>query len=354
MKSSAEFINIFLILILTSFSVCGQSVREIKDSVGFCWNSNEMNSFIDWLENHKITEEILESENLFAAISPHDDFLYAGRIYYPIYKLIKAKEIIIFGVTHGTVRKAINDPNNILILDNFDFWKGPYGNVKVSDLREKIKSRLDAVYYTVNNYAHSLEHSIEALIPFLQYYNREIKITPIMVTKMSFERMDEIAKALAEIIFEYVKEKNQKLDEDVFILISNDANHYGEDFNNYPYGLDATAHQIATDEDKRIAAKFNGEISVNKIAEISDELWTEKNIKEFYPLWCGRYPVIEGVLTAKYLAEMTGKNLYGKLFCYSDTFTEKVLSIRGTMMGLTAPFSLRHWVGFFSAGFYLK
>lgn len=347
--------NIILSLIsLISFSVSGQPVREIRDSVGFCWYSNEMDSFITWLENNKITSEKFESENLFAAISPHDDYLYAGRVYYPIYKLIKAKEIIIFGVTHGTVRKAINDPQNILILDEFKFWKGPYGNVSISDLREEIKSGLDTNYYKVSNYAHSLEHSIEAVIPFLQYYNREIKITPVMVTRMSFERMDTVSKAMAEIIFHYMKAKNLKLGEDILILISNDANHYGEDFNNYPYGLDEYAHDKATEEDRKITDKLNGEISSAKISDLAKELWPETNYRNVYPIWCGRYPIISGLLTAKHLAEMSGKTLIGKLFCYSDTFSEKALLFKETRMGLTAPFSLRHWVGFFSAGFYLR
>lgn len=346
--------KILLILLPTFLSVYGQSIREIRDSVGFCWDNREMDSFIMWLENNKITNENFESENLFAAISPHDDYLYAGRIYYPIYKLIKAKEIIIFGVTHGTVRRAIADPQNILILDDYNFWKGPYGNIEVSGLREEIKTRLDSSFYKVNNYAHSLEHSIEALIPFLQLFNRKLKITPIMVTRMSFERMDSIAAKLSEKIFNYAKEKNLKLGNDLFILISNDANHYGEDFNNYPYGLEESAHKIAIDEDKRIAAMFNGELSFEKIAEISDELWPERNVKKVYPLWCGRYPVIIGMLTIKYLAGKVGKNLNGKLFCYSDTFSERVLEFKETKMGLTAPFSLRHWVGFLSAGFYLK
>ena len=46
--------------------------------------------------------------------------------------------------------------------------------------------------FIVSNKAQSIEHSIEALIPFLQYYNRDLKITPIMVTQMPFERMDEL------------------------------------------------------------------------------------------------------------------------------------------------------------------
>jgi AmmeMemoRadiSam system protein B len=353
MKPSKVFYPIFLIIYFF-VEVQGQTVREIRDSVGFCWQSSEMDSFICWLEENRIADKEFDAENLIGAISPHDDYLYAGRVYFPVYKLIKAKEIIIFGVTHGTVRKEINDPQNMLILDEFDFWRGPYGNVKTSELRNYIKSKLRPDFFITNNYAHSLEHSIEALIPFLQHYNRDIMITPIMVTKMSLERMDSITAKLSEVIFSYLQEKKLKLGKDVFILISNDANHYGEDFNNYPYGLDESAHKIAIDEDKKIAANFNKQINDSVITLISKELWPETKHKNIYPLWCGRYPIVAGLMIMKKLSDKLSKQLTGKLFCYSDTFTERVLPFSKSIMGITAPFSLRHWVGFLSAGFYLK
>jgi len=349
-----KFIYFLNLIICFSLNVYGQSVRDIRDSVGFCWQNTEMDSFIVWLEKNKIDDSEFQSENLVAAISPHDDYLYAGRVYYTVYKLIKAKEIIIFGVTHGSVRKEINDPQNILIFDNYDFWKGPYGNIKISELRNYIKQRLNQDFYVTNNYAHYLEHSIEALIPFAQYYNRELKITPIMITKMPYERMDSIITQLSGIILSYLQEKNYELGKDLFILISNDANHYGEDFNNYPYGLDEKAHEIAVAEDKRIAGRFNEEINEELINTISKELWTERNHKSIYPLWCGRYPIVAGLMTLYKLSVKLNKKLSGKLFYYTDTFSEKLLSFRKSKLGTTAPFSLRHWVGFFSAGFYLK
>ena len=44
----------------------------------------------------------------------------------------------------------------------------------------------------------------------------------------------------------------------------------------------------------------------------------------------------------------------GKLFRYSDTYSEGVLPLKKAGFGITAPYSLKHWVGFFSAGFYLE
>jgi AmmeMemoRadiSam system protein B len=146
---------------------------------------------------------------------------------------------VIFGVTHGMVRKEIENLSNVLIFDEYTKWHGPYSDVGISPLRETIKNALPREDYIVSNKAHSLEHSIEALIPFLQYYNRDIKITSIMVTQMSFERMDSLSINLSKIIAAYIKKNKLILGKDIFFLISNDANHYGEDFNNSPYGLDS-------------------------------------------------------------------------------------------------------------------
>lgn len=343
-----------LLVIILSFTLHAQNVRSIRDSIGFCWNVDEMNRFIKFLELNT-PKENYSSKNLIAAISVHDDYLYAGKIYYPLYRFIKTKEVVIFGVTHGTVRKEIGDQKNILILDNFDEWKGVYSNVKISPLREIIKSKLPNEFYSVNDKAHSIEHSIEALIPFLQYYNPEIKITPIMVTQMSFEKMNEISAKLSLIISEYIKEKKLQLGKDIFFLISNDANHYGIDFNNSPYGLDLKAHNIATNEDKRIIKQnLETEIDSNSIKNLFNEI-VPNDSKKIFPLWCGRFPVTFGLMTIeKIVAELNQKKLEGKLFRYSDSMTEKVLPFENTSMGLTAIFSPKHWCGWFTLGVYLK
>ena len=151
-------------------------------------------------------------------------------------------------------------------------------------------------------------------------------------------------------------EKNNLIPgKDIFFIFSNDANHYGEDFDNAPYGMNEEAHRIATGNDKRIADNtFNGTVSREKIISLSEELWPEAGVNKNCPLWCGRYRVVFGLLTVNKLAIDTGKNLNGEVYKYSDTWTGGVLPVKGTDMGITAPYSLRHWVGFFSAGFYLK
>lgn len=354
---SLQSILIYLTLLVSSVITAqvteSDHIRPIRDSIGFCWNSDEMNHFMNYLtENNPDVKPI--SQKLVAAISVHDDYLYAGNVYYPLYQNIKTKEVVIFGVTHGTVRQEIEPQPNILIMDNYSKWQGPYGYVEISPLREIIKSKLLQSDFIISDKAHSIEHSIEALIPFLQYYNRDLKITPIMVTQMPLERMEDLSNRLSAIIIDYAKFNNLKLGEDLFFLISNDANHYGEDFNNYPYGMDANAHKLATENDQKIIKQdLVDRITKEKIYQTAKDIFPDSSSK-FTPVWCGRYPIVFGLMTiSKVVKELENKVLFGKLFKYSDSFTEKILPVKNTSMGLTAEFSYKHWCGWFTEGFYL-
>ncbi|MDP4196575.1 MAG: AmmeMemoRadiSam system protein B [Bacteroidota bacterium] len=355
------FAILFLFTFLSDFNTLAQNLRPVRDDVGFCWTKEDISALIHYLDKSASDSQAVNNIQIanntpIAGISPHDDYLYAGDIYYPLFKKIKAKEIIIFGVTHGTVRKEIGDPHNVIILDDFSEWTGPFGPVKVSPLREQIKNGLDPKTFNSNNKAQTLEHSLEAMIPFLQYYNQDIKITPIMITGISFDKMNTLSSQLSKIITKYIKDNNLTLGKDIFFLISSDANHYGADFNNTPFGDDEAAHSKATENDKRIAETFfNNVLDKTQIQKLSNELWAQTPEGKPALSWCGRYSIPFGLLTTtKIVEEITHKHLNGRLLKYSDTWSEGVIPIKHTHLGLTAPFSLKHWVGFLSAAFYLE
>jgi AmmeMemoRadiSam system protein B len=296
-------------------------------------------------ENEK---EPAVTTDLVAGISPHDDYLYAARVYFPLFRVIRPKEVVIFGVTHRTVRNEIGDPQNKIILDSHRYWVGLDRTVSVSSLREIIVGSLDTSLFIVSNKAHQLEHSIEALVPFLQYFNPEVKIVPIMITVMSFERMDTVTEKLSELFARYIADNRLVAGRDIMFLISSDADHYGKDFNNAPFGEDERAQQTGTSQDRRIAGDYlEGYATATKIKALSNEL---KDV-----VWCGRYSVPFGLLTAeKTFRKAYDKSMVGTVLRYSDTYSEGVLPLRKTGMGTTAPFSLKHWVGFLSAGYTLE
>jgi AmmeMemoRadiSam system protein B len=338
---------------LAAASLAAQDIRPIRDDVGFCWNPAAMKTLVDYLEKQE--KERFEAEGLAAAIAPHDDFLYAGRVDYPLFKILRAKEVVVFGVTHGTVRKEIGDPHNILILDEFKSWPGLGGPTAISGLREYLKAHLDASLYTVNNRAQTIEHSIEAEVPWLQYFNPDVRITPIMVTGMPFEKMDEVSTRLAETIAAYMKDKGLAPGKDIFFLISSDGNHYGQDFNNSPFGEGETAWAAARALDQRLIRDYlTGVMDKGKVEGVTKELWGATYLDYRNTYWCGKYSIPFGLLAAQKIIALTaGKKISGLLFRYSDTYSEGALPLSRTGMGTTAPFSLRHWVSFCSIGYYL-
>ncbi len=343
----------WLVPVIHAVSLQAQDCRPVRDSVGFCWNADEMTTFMKYLESHA-DSIAYPAGDLIAGISVHDDYLYAGRVYYPLYKMIHAKEVVIFGVTHGSVTKELGPLSNVVILDEYRKWRGPYNDVEISPLRAIIRKQLPPKYLLTSNKAHALEHSIEALIPFLQYYNRDVKITPIMVTRMPFEKMEDLSTRLARIFAEYITANRLEPGKDIFFLMSNDANHYGPDFNNSPYGTDARAHALATENDRKIInTHLTGEITRTKIQGLTGEIWPDSTTKKSIPVWCGRYSITLGLLTTtKVLQQLELGTMSGSLFRYSDTFTEKVLPVKNTSMGLTTVFSYEHWCGWFTEGFY--
>ncbi len=342
-----------LIAVLLAFStVAAQEVRPVRDDVGFCWNPASMRLLVDYLQAREL--DSFEPDGLVAAIAPHDDYLLAGRIDYPLFKVLRAKEVVIFGVTHGTVRNEIGDPHNILILDEFKTWPGLTGPVAVSGLREVLKKRLDKSVFQVNNKAHVIEHSIEAELPWLQYFNPGVKITPIMVTGMPFDKMEEVAARLAEVIAAEMKAKGLVAGKDIFFLISSDGNHYGRDFNNSPFGEGEAAWLKGRAFDQRLIRDYlTGVMDERKVEGLTKELWGETFLDYRNTYWCGKYSVPFGLLAVqKILALTENKKLSGMLFRYSDTYSEGALPLQKTGMGLTAPYSLRHWVSWCSIGYY--
>ncbi|MCU0236219.1 MAG: AmmeMemoRadiSam system protein B [Acidobacteria bacterium] len=344
----------FLASLCFVFSLGAQDVRAVRDDIGFCWHPAQMQRLLDLLAGTVAAD--MPAPGLVAGISPHDDYLYAGSVYYPLFMDLRTREAVIFGVTHGSVRKEIGDPRGVLILDGFRSWNGLGAPVGISPLREHLKRSLEKGDFIVSDRAHSLEHSIEALLPWLQHFNPGIRITPIMVTAMPFARMEELSSRLAAAMAAYIRAHKLQLGRDIVFLISADANHYGRDFANIPFGEDENAHAQGIEQDRRIAqAAIAGVLDDEKVLGLTRELWGATYLDYRNTYWCGKYDIPFGLLAVrKAVLLATGKRLSGKLFRYSDTYSEGVLPLKKAGFGITAPYSLKHWVGFFSAGFFLE
>lgn len=356
MKSNSIICSgiLLLVSVWAAAAAAPRSVRPVRDDVGFCWDMETMKRLVLYLQLNET--DIVNPEGLVAGISPHDDYLYAGRVYFPLFRAIRCREVVVFGVTHATVRQAINDPQGVLLLDDFSHWRGLNGDIPVSPLRDYIVSRSDTAMIRVNRRAHELEHSVEALLPFLHYFNPDIKLTAIMVTAMPLARMEEVSDHLADLVCRYISENDLQPGQDIFFLMSSDANHYGHDFNNAPYGDDAKGHAMATAEDLGLARSYlTGTMDGEKITGLVGELWGNRFDQTGNFLWCGRYSIPFGLMSiGKVMQLINDRPIRGTMIHYSDSYTEGVIPLKRSGMGITAPFSLKHWVGFFSAAYYIR
>jgi AmmeMemoRadiSam system protein B len=356
--------SIFFLFLLLSLQTLAQiKLRGFADTIGFAHLAYQTDSIMNRIEREQGTQittilktkKIKENDAWPLVIAPHDDYTYVGYLYPLALKNIKAKTVIIFGVAHKAAK--LNVENN-LVFDSFTHWHGPYGNVKVSALRASIIKNLPKNIYEVNDSLQTIEHSVEAEIPFLQYYNRDVEIISILVPYMSFDRMNELAQPLAEAIGKVMKEKKLSWGKDIALVISTDAVHYGdEDWQgrNFAfYGADSTGYTKAVEHEHKIMEDcFKDELTSDKIKLFTEYTLKKENYKEYKWTWCGRYSVPLGLLTGFYLQKkITTKPLQGTILGYSNSLDHahiKVDDLHG--MGITAPASIRHWVGYAAVGF---
>jgi AmmeMemoRadiSam system protein B len=338
-------------------------LRALADTVGFAHTQQQMDAVMQRIEKEqgeklksiRSEKNISEKENWRLAIAPHDDYTYVGYLYPLALQNIKAKTIIIFGVAHKAAQLKLEDQ---LIFDSFTHWRGPYGNVKVSALREEIMKGLPIAIFQVNDSMQTIEHSVEAEIPFLQYFNRNVEIISILVPYMSYERMNELAKPLAASIAKVMQEKKLQWGKDVALLVSTDAVHYGdENWNgkNFAFfGADTNGYNKAIIYEKELINDcFDDEMTKEKIKLFTQITVKKEDHKEYKWTWCGRYSVPLGMLTAFYLQDdLHAEKLKGIPLAYANSLDHahiKVDDLGG--MGTTAVANIHHWVGYASIGF---
>ncbi|MCE1164949.1 MAG: AmmeMemoRadiSam system protein B [Bacteroidetes bacterium] len=232
----------------------------------------------------------------------------------------------------------------------------PYGPVKVSGLRESVISGMNSDYYIVHDSVQSAEHSVEAIIPFLQYYDRDVQIISILVPYMPYERMRGISENLSDAIYKAVSANNLEWGKDFAVIISNDAVHYGDEEwggNNYaPYGSDSSGYRLAVAHEHEIIDNcLTGNITAGKIKKFTEYTVSEENYRDYKWTWCGRYSVPFGLLTVLNLQKSFGENLSGYLLKYATSIDHPHVPVKDSGMGTTAPAYLRHWVGYAAIGY---
>jgi len=337
--------------------------RGLADTVGFAHLARQIDAVVKRIEaqDGAMLERTLEdrgvtpSDGWRMAIAPHDDYAYAGYMYPLVLRNISAPVVIIFGVAHKARQLGLE---NQLIFDSFTHWHGPYGDIVVSPLRDRITAQLSEGSFCVSDEMQSIEHSIEAKLPFLQHYNRAVKFVPILVPPMSFARMNELALELARVITRLMHDEPRRWGTDIALMSSTDAVHYGDEGwggrNFALYGADARGYAKALVHEREIMNDcFRGGLQPDKIERFTRYTLADHDHREYKWTWCGRYSVPFGLLTSWHLQQsLRAPPLAGTILGYTTSLEDQRISVDDLDgMGVTAPATLRHWVGYAAVGF---
>lgn len=358
-----NFAQIPLKQVLNRVSVPMQGdTRGLVDTIGFPHTAKQMNFIASYClrkekvgfnENNKRYGFSPDAPFIFG-ICPHDDYTLAARTAVHIQRHIRTPIVILIGNAHWSETFGIRDK---LIFGDFKFWSGPYGNVKISPLREAVISGLPKDDYVVNRTVIETEHSLESLVPFMQYFNRDVQIIPILIPFTHWNRMNTLAEDLASTVARILKEKNLIPGKDVSVLVSSDGMHYGDHawsyYNYHPFGCHAAGYQKAMDYDSTLVTRFlTGEITLEKDHGLYDSLIDEKDISHYKVSWCGRFSVTFAVnFITRLLQKVENRTLTGYFLRHGSSLNDAWVPVRKMHMGITGDVNLHHFVTYFAIGF---
>jgi AmmeMemoRadiSam system protein B len=341
----------------------GDTVRGQLDTVGFVVTREQAEDVV--AAARRAEEAALartaaryglpEHSLVVGGVAPHDDHLYSGRILLHLTERITAPRVVLFGVFH---KARLWDLEGALVFDSFESWHAPWAPVPVDQaLRTQLVDALPEGSALVSNTMHCAEHSLEALLPFLQAANPRVQIVPILVPYLSWERLDELSGQLASALAGIMAERGWRLGRDLALVASSDAVHYGPDFDYSPHGVDANAYLRAVQRDGGlIRNSLQGPLAEGAMKALYLNLVSPEDIRRYRVPWCGRFSIPLGMETLRKLAAATDTPLpTGHLLRYGTSLSEPELPVsqatRDAGLGTTAPSNFHHWVGYASVAY---
>ena len=324
------------------------ALRGQRDAIGFASTAEQMKKTWELSAEGPAPDKLgpAPAAGVLGALSPHDDYLYAGRVYRAVLPLVTAKTVIVIGVFHQYRKYRVRDR---IVFDPYPAWRTPDGSVPVSSMRDELLAAMpkgDAIQDAAD---HDMEHSIEAEVYWLRHQNPDVEIVPILAPATKFERLEEIAAKLGAAIAASMKKRGLALGKDVAIVISADAVHYGLDFKQVPFGdggVEAYTKATARDRDL-LTGPIAGKLDGDKIKTLYGTFVDPADPDTYRVSWCGRFSVPFGMLVMKETAKAMGLGTpSGMPIAYATSVGAPELRVRDTGMGETAPANLYHFVGY--------
>jgi len=324
------------------------AVRGQQDAIGFASRPEQMARVWELSSLPPVPESLATApgNGVVGAICPHDDYLFASRVYRQIIPRITAKTVVLVGVFHKYRRFGAQ---NALVFEDYRAWRSPDGDIRISELRRDVLSRLPAADWIQDAAMHDSEHSVEAIAYWLKHQRPDVEILPILVPSASFPRFQELAAHLGGALVATLKQRGWTLGKDVAIVISSDGIHYGTDFKYAPFGdggVDAYVKAVAQDK-ALLQGPLAGPLSVAKAETVFSTWVNPQNPDEYRMPWCGRFSIPFGLLLLNETARGLGVKVpVGFPIAFGTSIGAPELAVKDLGMGATAPGNLYHFVSY--------
>ena len=331
-------------------------VRGQQDAIGFASRADQMAQVWEWSALPPLPEALgpKPAPGVLGAICPHDDYLFAGRVYRQVLPLVTARTIVLVGVFHKYRRFGTK---NALVFDPYRAWRSPDGDIRISGLREELLAQLPPADVIQDAAMQDSEHSVEAIAYWLKHQDPGVEIVSVLVPSATFPRFRELASHLGQALAASMRKRGWTLGRDVAIVISSDGIHYGTDFAYAPYGeggVDAYLKAVARDREL-LTGPLAGSVSPEKAETFFSTVVDPLNPDAYRMPWCGRFSVPFGLLLLGETAREFGlppPEGFPIAFGTSISFPE--LPVKPLGMGATAAANLYHFVSYpgvaFTAG----
>ena len=218
---------------------------------------------------NELTQKNLQLKSAIGIVSPHAGFVYSGHVAGAVFSKVKLPDtFIIMGPNHTGSGRPYS-----IIKDGC--WETPLGKVAVdAELAEDLLSR--SRFLQNDPSAHAFEHSVEAQLPFVQFFKETFKFVPVVLWHEDLEIYKDIAKAVSQAI--------KKSKKDVLIIASSDMTHY-------------EPHKTAVVKDQE---------AIKAIINLDEKELLEK-IDELDISMCGYAPTVIMIIAAKMLGAKSGE-----------------------------------------------
>ncbi len=318
-------------------------VRGQRDAVGFASTAEAMALVWKLAEAPPPPEKLgdVPPSGIVGIVCPHDDYVYAGRMYRLLVPPVFAPQVVVVGVLHPWKRLGLGER---VVFDPFSAWRTPDGPVPVSPLRQALRARLSADDVLVFREASEAEHSVEAIVYWLRHQNPKLEILPILVPGMGFPRLVELATKTGRALREAMAERGWEVGRDVAVVISADAVHYGPDFRHTPFGeggVDAYLKACARDKEL-LLGPLSGPVTKEKLWQAFTTWVDPTDVGTYRVPWCGGFSIPFGYLL---LSEAFGGAVAHPV-AYATSVGWPELWAPGSGLGRTAPANLYHFVGY--------